>query len=265
MKIYISVDMEGVSGVSAWEDVNSNSKTYERYRRQMNNEALAAIEGCIEAGAKEIVVKDAHATARNLFLEKLPAGVKVINGWSGCPKAMVQGLDDSFHGLIYVGYHSGAYSGGNPLSHTMNSRKFYEVKVNGERVSEFDLHSLIATNQNVPVLFLSGDTAICEHAQNKIPTLKTHATIEGIGNSSVSYSPSENLVHIKNGAIAAIGEINSAKLYEMPQSLQLSINFIDPKDAYRASFYPGAEMVDERTVVLKSKEILECMAFINFV
>ena len=182
--------------------------------------------GCIEAGAKEIVVKDAHATARNLFLEKLPAGVKVINGWSGCPKAMVQGLDDSFHGLIYVGYHSGAYSGGNPLSHTMNSRKFYEVKVNSERVSEFDLHSLIATNQNVPVLFLSGILLFASMRKIKF-LLKTHATIEGIGNSSVSYSPSENLVHIKNGAITAIGRL-TLKLYEMPQSLQLSINFIDP-------------------------------------
>jgi D-amino peptidase len=264
MKVYISVDMEGVTGVSAWEDVNSKSKTYERYRSQMNKEALAAIEGCLEAGAKEIVVKDAHATARNLFFPELPDGVKLINGWSGCPGSMVQGIDSSFDALVFVGYHSGAYSGANPLSHTMSSRKIFEMTLNGQRVSEFDIHAVLAAEYGVPCVFLSGDDNICNHSRSQIPSISTYSTLEGVGNSAISKSPNIAITQIRSLVKDSLKTLDSTALYPVSSEYELSIKFIDPQDAYRASFYPGAEQRDDRTVTLKSTKIWDSLTFLKF-
>lgn len=96
MRIYISADMEGIAGISRWDETEKGNAEYERYREQMTREVAAACEGAIEAGAEYILVKDAHDRGKNLIHELLPRNVKIMSGWSQHPYNMVEGLDESF-------------------------------------------------------------------------------------------------------------------------------------------------------------------------
>ena len=118
MRIYISADIEGVCGITTWEEARRSSPEYAAFRKQMAAEVAAACEGALACGAEHIVVKDAHGTARNLDAHELPAPAQLIRGWSGHPHGMVQNIDESFDAALFVGYHARAGAGGNPLAHS---------------------------------------------------------------------------------------------------------------------------------------------------
>ena len=163
MKVYISADMEGVTGVVNWDEVDHNRPSfYNQFQQKMTREVVAACEGANDAGAAEIWVKDAHYSGRNIMQDLLPKNTRLIRGWSGHPYLMVQELDNSFDALIMIGYHSRASSSTNPLAHTMSSSKIDKILVNDQAASEFFLHGNIASKYKVPLVFLSGDAGICE-------------------------------------------------------------------------------------------------------
>ena len=118
MKIFISADIEGVATTTLWPETEKGSEDYRLHAQQMTMEVIAACEAASEAGASEIVVRDAHEDGNNLDIWKLPENVTLIRGWSGHPYSMVYGIDPSFDAAIFIGYHSAASSEGNPLSHT---------------------------------------------------------------------------------------------------------------------------------------------------
>ena len=103
MKVFISADIEGVAGITSWDETNKNHSDYEYFKIQMSKEVAAACEGANECGAKEIYIKDAHASGRNIIPDYLPENAYLIRGWSGDPLSMVQGIDDSFDALIFIG------------------------------------------------------------------------------------------------------------------------------------------------------------------
>ena len=127
LKVYISADMEGITGVTHWNEVDPEKPNYAQFQKRMTGEVVSACRGALDAGAKKIMVKDAHYTGRNILPEDLPEEVELIRGWSGHPYSMVQELDETFDALMMVGYHSRAGSGGNPLSHTMSSGKIERI------------------------------------------------------------------------------------------------------------------------------------------
>ncbi len=131
MKIYISADIEGIIGITHWDETEKSKSDYERFSKQMTNEVKAACEGAINAGTDEIWVKDAHDTGRNIIAVDLPQTVRLVRGWSEHPYLMVQELDESFDALLMIGYHSFGGSSSNPLSHTLSSRTFNYIKLNG--------------------------------------------------------------------------------------------------------------------------------------
>ncbi len=116
MKVYISADIEGTAGITNWEEAEKPHATYQEFRERMTDEVVAACEGAIEVGAKEILVKDAHDSGRNIIAARLPDCARLIRGWSGHPFSMVQELDESFDALLFVGYHAKAGSDENPLA-----------------------------------------------------------------------------------------------------------------------------------------------------
>ena len=134
MKVYISADIEGVAGIAHWDEARKNHGDYAEFREQMTREVAAACRGARAAGATEILIKDAHASGRNLLHRQLPAGVRLIRGWSGHPLSMVQELDEGFAAVMMIGYHSPASSGANPLAHTMSSSRLARVEHVGEAV-----------------------------------------------------------------------------------------------------------------------------------
>src|SRR5215813_12646057 len=172
MKVYISADIEGTAGITNWEEADKTHPTYQEFRERMTDEVVAACEGAIEAGAKEILIKDAHSTGRNIIAARLPDCARLIRGWSGHPFSMVQELDASFHALVFVGYHAKAGSDDNPLAHTLRLRVMH-LMLNGEIASEFQIHSWAAALVKVPPIFLSGDSGICADAQRLVPGIVT--------------------------------------------------------------------------------------------
>ncbi|MED5426666.1 MAG: M55 family metallopeptidase [Candidatus Neomarinimicrobiota bacterium] len=265
MKIYISADMEGITGVTHWDEVDHNKSSYGQFQKQMSLEVAAACEGALEAGAKEIWLKDAHYSGRNILAEILPKGVKLIRGWSGHPYSMVQELDDSFDALMMVGYHSRAGQGGNPLAHTLSSSKLDSITINDRQTSEFFLHGNIAAKHGVPLVFLSGDVGLCEEVLEVSPGTTTVATMVGVGDSTISIQPQESLEAIKTKVKSALsGELSNC-LWDHPKSFVVHIRFNKQQLAYRASHYPGAELFDPKTIAFTTKEYDEVMQLILFV
>ncbi len=188
MKIFITADIEGITGASHWDETDKKNADYGEFREQMTAEVAAACEGALEAGATEVWVKDAHWTGRNLIASKLPHQVKLVREWSGHPYGMMQELDKSFHAALAIGYHSRAASGTSPLAHTMNGSLTY-VKINGQDASEFMVSAYTACLAGVPMVFVSGDAGICQEAQALIPAMHSVAVKQGVGNSTISIHP----------------------------------------------------------------------------
>ncbi|MBK8976129.1 MAG: M55 family metallopeptidase [Planctomycetes bacterium] len=264
MKVYISVDIEGVTGITAWEEARREHADYPPFRDRMAAEARAACEGALAAGAVELVVKDAHATGRNLLPDDLPAPARLLRGWSGHPLAMLQELDDSFDAVVLVGWHDAAANGGNPLAHTLSSQTFREVRVDGVRASEFRLHALAAAALGVPVVFVSGDAALCADARAFAPGICTVATTTGIGASTLSEHPERVLAGIRDGVRESLQVEPTACLVTPPSAPLLEVSYKDQTLAYRKSWYPGAELADPTTVRLRAASMFEVMRFLRF-
>ena len=102
LKVFISVDMEGVSGVIHWDDVSRRGEDYYFFRKLMTQETNAAIEGALEAGATEILVRDSHGSARNILPDLLDTRAMLIRDWSGGPLSMMEGIDKTFDAVIFI-------------------------------------------------------------------------------------------------------------------------------------------------------------------
>lgn len=247
MKLYLSADIEGVACVCAHTETDmSHPAEYAPFRAQMTNEVAAACAGAYAAGAQSIVVKDAHWTGRNLDPHQLcaPPGksLHLIRGWSGHPFAMVQGIDDSFGAAAFVGYHSAAGSGGNPLSHTLSGRMFSRVELNGAVASEFLIYVYAAASVGVPVIFLSGDSALCDEAKLVVEGIVTVPTLQGIGASVMSVPPGEAVQRIADGVQRAVAA-KAVRPLPVPAHFVLRLGFVKATEAYAKSFYPGARQV----------------------
>lgn len=264
MKVFLSADIEGTTGITHWDETTKSKQDYEYFAQQMTREVEAACRGALKAGAEEIWVKDAHESGRNINPAKLPENVKLIRGWSGHPFSMVQELDESFDALMYTGYHSCASSNFNPLAHTMNSSTIDYIKLNGTICSEFLLHSYIAAYLGIPVAFLSGDKGLCEEVNNLNENIVTVAVNEGIGDSTVSIHPELATKLIKEGVEKALkGDLNKCKI-ELPDEFELEIRYIVHTKAFRNSFYPGAIQTSPKTIVLKTTDYFDVLRAILF-
>ncbi|MEZ5885283.1 MAG: M55 family metallopeptidase [Paracoccaceae bacterium] len=263
MKVMISIDIEGIAGIAHWDEALKARDGYAEFREMMTDEAIAACQGAQAAGAGEIYLRDAHETARNLNLSRLPEGIRVIRGWSGHPDQMVQELDGSFDAAAFVGWHGAAGNGGNPLSHTMTGR-YASITLNGAPLSEYRLHALLAARHAVPVVFLSGDTAICAEAQATNPAITTVATKEGKGAGVISITPCEARARIREGIERALSGTLSAHTLPVEKPCRLELRFTHHEMAYRRSFYPGARLIADETVCIEADDIFEIARALSF-
>jgi len=257
--------MEGVTGVTHWDEVDHSKSIYERFQKQMSLEVSSACKGALDAGANEIWIKDAHDTGRNILAEILPKGVKLIRGWSGHPYSMVQELDDSFDALMMIGYHSAASQGGNPLAHTMSSKTLDSITINDRFASEFFIHGNIAAKHGVPIVFLSGDVGLCEEVKEVSPNTTTVATMVGVGDSTISIHPEESLDAIRCNVKSALSGTLSNCIWDHPKSFVVQIRFNKQHFAYRACHYPEVDLLDAKTIIFKTDDYDEVMRLILFV
>jgi len=265
MKIYISADIEGVCGSTHWDEANKDKGDYREFQQQMTAEVKAACDGAFAAGAHEIMIKDAHATGRNIIQGELPSNTQLIRGWSGHPYSMVQELDDSFAAIMFIGYHARAGSDGNPLAHTMSSSVVDYLKINGRFASEFLVHGYVAASFGVPLVFLSGDEAICQESLSIVADIRTVAVKKGIGNSTVNIHPQQAIDLIRSGVEKALsGDLELCRLPK-PDKYQIEIRFKKQIQAYKASFYPGVTLIDSQTIAYASDSYFDVMRMRSFV
>ena len=264
MKIYISADIEGVCGSTHWDETEKGKADYDEFKKQMTSEVAAACKGAMAAGAKEIVVQDAHGTGRNIIAKELPDGVKLIRGWSGHPNAMVQELDKTFDALMFVGYHSHAGSGDNPMAHTMRGSYVDYLKINDHYASEFLLHGLLAATMMVPVTLLTGDDELCKHVKNININITTVAVKEGIGDSTINLHPKEAIEKIWQGAESALKGDLTKCILPTYNEYKVELRFKKHQQAYDASFYPGCKLIDSQTISFETKDYFEVMRMMKF-
>jgi D-amino peptidase len=180
MKAFISVDMEGVTGVTDPEDVLPDGMDYGRGRVFMTDDANAAVLGAFDAGATEVLVNDSHWIMRNLLLERIDPRARVIKGFHK-PMCMVQGLDETFDAAVFVGYHSCAGTEGGVLNHTLLGKEVQNLLLNGAPIGELRLNALLAGHFGVPVAFVAGDDAVCREAKGVFGDgMATFAVKDGI-------------------------------------------------------------------------------------
>ncbi len=263
MKVYISVDLEGLTGSTSWESTNLGDQEHSAVAEQMKKEAMAAALGAIDAGATEVYIKDAHDSGRNFDITGFPKECRFIRDWTIDPASMIGGIDESFDALLFVGYHSPAGFDGSPLSHTMNRGNNY-VKFNGQICSEFLIHALYAAELGVPTVFLSGDKALCSHVQEYDPQIRTVAVKEGIGCATVSITPEEACTQIREQAKEAVLNRDNCHI-TIPETLTMEINFKEHYKARRASFYPGVIKTGPYTVEYTGKSVKEVAACRMFI
>lgn len=253
-RIFISADMEGVTGVTSWSEIRYGGQGYEAACRQMSLETAAACRAAQAAGY-DVVVKDGHEDARNIDPELLPRGVELIRGWTAGPYSMMGGLDEQYEGVIYIGYHAGAGSNASPLNHTSEDYLFNRVTINGVLASEFSFNSLLADELKVPSLFLSGDKGICEEAQREYPGIMIFPTKEGIGNATWNVHPQDAAAKIEEGVAAALRK--KALVRPLAPSYTMKIYFKNHQRAKSAAWYPGAELIDGYTVAFTADSPLQ--------
>lgn len=263
MKVYISADIEGVTGTTHWDETDLPKADYAAFREQMTDEVAAACEGALEAGATEIWVKDAHGEARNLVPARLPTEVRLIRGWSSHPFMMVQGLDETFQAVMMIGYHSRAASGTSPLAHTLTG-SFTHILLNDRYASEFLIHAYAAATVGVPVVLVSGDQGLCDEVAEVNPAIATVAVKEGIGGSTVNIHPSLATARIREAAARALsGDVARAQI-ALPAHFSIELRYRDHTKAYALGFYPGAEAVDAHTVRFEADDYFDVLRFMLF-
>lgn len=264
MRLFVSSDIEGTTGITAWDETEWSTPRSVYFREQMTREVSAACEGAIDAGFDDIWVKDAHDSARNILPDKLPEPVKLLRGWIGDTHSMMGGINrNSFDAVIFTGYHSWAAGNGNPLAHTMNTENEY-VKINGEFVSEFVINAYIAGYYGVPVCFVSGDKALCEQARQYVPNITSFAVNEGIGGAVLSINPNLAVRLMREKVKESLsGDLSLCKV-RMPESFDIEIRFRKHQSALHMSNYPNASLEDNKTVRFVTSEWLQAMKFIDF-
>ncbi len=265
MKIYISADMEGVCGVTTWSEVTDSHADYPTFQKQMTAEVAATCEGAVAAGARQIFVRDAHGPGRNILGAELPREASLIRAWSGHPFCMVQELDSSFNAAMFVGYHARMGAGGNPLAHTMAHSRIAAVRINGTPASEYLIHAYAAATVGVPVVFVSGDEAICEEVKAFSPSCSTFGVKRGEGASTISLHPAEAVDGIRKASEAALDGNPAAAKIELADEFELQIDYKDQVLARQKSFYPGARLISPATLAFESSDYFDLLRALQFV
>jgi D-amino peptidase len=257
MKIYLSTDFEGTSGVVAWEQIIEGGAEYGQGRKLLTDEVNAVISGALEGGATEFVVNDSHNNMRNLHPQDLLGNATLITGQHK-PLYMMEGLDASFDGVCFVSYHGSIGAEHAVLSHTYNPRAIWEVRLNGEVVGESGINALVAAHYGVPIIFVSGDAVTAQEAQGIAPNAEKVVVKQSLGRFAASHlHPNLACQLLREGAARAIRAIDTMHPPQFAQPVNLDVTFLVADMAEMAQWVRGVERLDPRTVRLSSNNLLD--------
>ena len=259
MKVYISSDMEGSTGVVSPLQVTYGNPEYKFGCSMQMHDTIAAVNAALLCGADSVVINDSHARMINLDVSGFPKGVEII---SGTPKVLgmvegVSGCDAAF----FIGYHAMAGTEKAVLDHTYHSRVVYDFKVNGMKFGETAFNALLCGMLGVPVSLVTGDMAVCLEAQSILgPGLETCMVKEGVGRiAAVALPASVTVTMISESVKRALGNAAEGRspVFKMEGPYSAELTFHTAAQADAAALVPGSERISGRTLVFATEDVYE--------
>src|SRR5262249_30799115 len=265
MKIYISADMEGIVGVVTGEQLSPQGFEYQRFREFMTEEVNSAVEAGFEAGATEVVVSDSHGNGQNLLIEKLPRNITLVRSWPR-PLMMMQGIDETFAGVIFIGYHTGTTNPEGVRAHTISSARLADVQLQGRSVSEAAINAAIAGHFNVPVIMVSGDDALIKETTALLGDVEGAVVKWSSGfHSARTLMPEAAYQLIREKVKKAMGRIKDFKPYKLKAPIRLDVRFKNYRPAEMLSYLSIVERTDAHSIRFIGKDIVEVSRFLEFI
>ena len=246
MKVYVSVDMEGVAGISDWEQCLAGGDDYALGRDLVLGEVNAAIDGALEAGATRLLVNDSHSFMRNLPPDELGGRASYLSGRFK-PLYMMEGLDASFDAALFLGYHAAMPTPG-VLSHTYNPRAIANVSLNGTVTGEAGINALVAQHHRVPVAVITGDQYVGPEAAPFCPGIEVIQVKTSISRFAAEHlHPDVARQRIREGVARALSDRSAAPpAIRLPATLEIQL--LSPDMAEQATWLRGVERVTSTSV-----------------
>lgn len=257
MKVYLSADMEGATGVTGSDDVNPAKPEYQRFRKLLTRDVNAAIEGAIEGGAEKAVVNEAHFRMRNILIEELNPKAEMISG-STKPLCMMEGIDKTFDAAFLLAYHARAGTQAAVLNHTLFGATIVDVRINEDLVGEIAISSILAGYFDVPVVLVTGDDKATREAINLLGDVETAVVKQGIDRYVAKcLTPEESVGRIRESAERALRRVKDFKPYRIETPIKFEVEFVSTAMAAVATLIPCVERKGPRTISLTSQNVLE--------
>ena len=265
LKVYISVDMEGVTGVVSNEQLGPTGFEYQRFREFMTAEALAAIQGARDAGATEIVISDSHGNGQNLLIERLPADVTVIRSWPR-PLMMMEGIDSTFQAAVFIGYHSGTTNSRGVRAHTISSARLTSVELNGRAMPEAGINAAIAGHFGVPVVMISGDDAAVEETRALLGDVEGAVVKRALSfHSAATKTPEAGQALIREKVKTALQRRSSFKPFVLSGPIRLDVTFKNYRPPEMLAYLPIVERITAHAIRYMGRTIIDISKFIEFI
>ena len=264
MKILIATDMEGITGVTTWDQVTPGHAEYPRFRKQMTEDVNAAIRGACKAGADEVIVADGHWNGSNILIEEIDSRARLNTG-SPSPFSMMQGIDETVDGVFFIGYHARNGSPNAILDHTWSSKTVANVWLNDMLTGEYGLNAAVAGHFGVPVIMVSGDQTACAQVTELLGNLEIAVVKQASGRFAADcLSPQVTHEMICLSAERAVkrlaaGDIPDPFVLDMP--ITVTIEFFSSDLADRATCIPFTKR-EETRVSFTAQEMAS--AYIGF-
>jgi D-amino peptidase len=253
MIVWICTDMEGLSGIDHWDqcyDPDDDSPRYRYGREQLTADTNAAIAGCFDAGATQVCVLDGHGRNRNqgFLLDQLDPRVERV--WvAGRNPLRWQGLDESVAAVAMVGQHAMAGTINGFIDHTQSPKEICRFKINGAEHGEMSQLALYAGGFGVPLVYVSGDEALCKEAKRLFPHIQATPTKEGTGWETCRLYPTDAVrAAIRKDIAAALANINKENAWVLEPPITAAVEWAWSAPADRMARIPGVRRPEARTV-----------------
>jgi len=251
MKILIAADMEGITGVVHWHQVETAHPEYARFRRLMTADVNAAISGAFSGGATSISVTDGHHLGRNILIEELDERA-VLNSGSPMPLSMVHGVDRGVDGVMFIGYHGRIGSRNAILDHTWSDEEVANLWINERLFGEAGLNGSVCGHFNVPVIMISGDQTVCAEAGEFFGNLETAVVKRAIGRMAAEcLPPAMTRKLIAGAAERAVRRLINGQTQaplKVLTPITMVLEFVQSDMADKAMIMPGAARLEDRRV-----------------
>jgi D-amino peptidase len=256
VKVFISADMEGATGITASKHTASDSPEYGRMRKLLTQDVNAAIEGACEAGATEVLVNDSHGSMINILIEELDSRARLISG-STKQLAQSQGVDSSFDAAFFVAYHAMEGTQDAVINHTLLGRTVSRVLLNGQLVGETGLNAAIAAHFGVPVVLVTGDDKVSAEARARLGDIETVCVKQGLDRFVANcLPPAQTKKMIKEGAARAMRRAKEIKPVVMSKPVTFEVEFKTTAETTLATLFPEVKLIGPKTISLTGDDMI---------